>query len=326
MTIKVRPYAFTDAGAWDAFCDKCLQATLLHTQRFLSYHGDKFEDKSLIIEQDGKWLGLFPAALSPVNAKIVVSHPGVTYGGIVHQGNLRGVLMIDTLRAIIQHYASLQLNTLIYKVVPFFYHQVPLQDDSYALFRVGASRTRCDISSTIDLQHRLPVSERRRRGLKNASKAGVSVVAGNSNLEALWSVLHDNLQRKHGVAPVHSLAEIELLAQKFPDHIQCICGVVNGKVEAGILVFVTPTAHHAQYIAASKIGYDAAALDAVFEFSILNAKEKHARWFSFGISTEDSGLILNDGLYRFKTEFGAGSAIHEFFIINLVKILKNHVN
>lgn len=317
MTLQVRPYTPADAPAWDDFCSKSLQATLLHTRRFLSYHGERFADRSLVIEQSGKWLGVFPAALSPVDSQAVVSHPGVTYGGIVHQGNLRGDQMISSFKAIIQHYAAMQLTTLIYKAVPIFYHQAPAQDDLYALFRLGARRTRCDISSTIDLQHRLPVSERRRRSLKKATKAGVTVVAGHVYLEALWAVLHDNLQRKHGVAPVHSLAEIELLAEWFPDHIQCVCGAVNGKVEAGALLFVTPTTYHAQYIASSKNGYDVAALDVVFEYCISQAQGNHAKWFDFGICTENDGSFLNVGLYKFKSELGSGSTVYEFFELNL---------
>jgi len=316
MTLIVRPYVAADAQAWDAFCSQCLQATLLHTRKFLSYHGDRFEDRSLVIEQDGKWMGAFPAALSLADSQVAISHPGATYGGIVHQGNLCGELMIEALEAIQACYSAQQVKSLIYKAVPNFYHQAPAQDDLYALFRLSAKRTRCDISSSIDLRHRLPVSERRRRSLKKAGKAGLTVVAGHEYLGDLWRVLRDNLERKHGVAPVHTLAEIDLLAQRFPENIQCVCGVVNGTVEAGTILFITPTTYHAQYIAASEIGYDIAALDAIFEKCILKAIENNAKWFDFGISTEEAGTRLNSGLFRYKSEFGSGTTVHEFYQLN----------
>ena len=97
MSISVRPYSQNDANVWDAFCGGALQATFLHTRRFLSYHGDRFEDRSLMIEDDGKLLGLFPAALSLSEEKCVVSHPGITFGGVVHQGGLRGEQMMNAL-------------------------------------------------------------------------------------------------------------------------------------------------------------------------------------------------------------------------------------
>ena len=175
-------------------------------------------------------------------------HPGITYGGLLHQGRLRGERMIKSLEKIRQHYAAQGRTRLIYKVVPAFYHQSPAQDDLYALFRLGAQRTRCDLSCAIDLQHRLPVSERRRRSLKNAIKAGVEIVEGNQNLYALWEVLTSNLASKHGAKPVHTLSEITVLAERFPSNIRCVCGHLNEKIVAGVLMFVSPTTHHAQYI------------------------------------------------------------------------------
>jgi hypothetical protein len=317
MRLTIRAYCQNDAGAWDAFCNESLQGTLLHTRRFLSYHGERFVDRSLIIEDEGKCVGLFPSALSPSNNKLVVSHPGLTYGGVVHQGNLRGERMIEALTMIKRHYASLQLTKLLYKAVPTFYHQAPSQDDLYALFRLRAKRTRCDISSTIDLRNRLSVSERRRRGLKKAVKAGVKIVEGSQYLSELWGVLFENLERKHGLSPVHNLEEIQLLAERFPDNIRCICGEENRKVIAGTILFITPTTYHAQYIASSEIGYDVSALDAIFEHCIQDAQQNNKRWFDFGISTEDNGFMLNDGLYRFKSEFGAGGSLHEFFELPL---------
>lgn len=319
MSISVRAYLQNDADAWDDFCKDSLQATLLHTRRFLSYHGDRFADRSLIIEEDGKWVGLFPAALSPGEATSVVSHPGITYGGILHQGGLRGERMITALEVIRRHYAAQGCAKLIYKAVPNFYHQAPAQDDLYALFRLGAERTRCDLSSTIDLHCRLPVSERRRRGLKKAIKAGIGIVGGKQYLAALWEVLTENLARKHGLSPVHDLDEIKLLAGRFPENIGCVCGVMNNTVVAGTLLFITSTTYHAQYIASSEAGHDVSALDAVFEHCIEAAQQNGKRWFDFGVSTEERGFVLNDGLYRFKSEFGAGGTMHEFYELDLMR-------
>lgn len=319
MSITVRPFSQGDAEVWDAFCRVALQTTLLHTRRFLSYHGDRFADRSLIIEDDGVCVGLFPAALSPSDTTHIVSHPGITYGGILHKGDLKGEQMLAGMEEVARYYTLLGCTKLTYKAVPTFYHRSPAQDDLYALFRLGARRTRCDISSTIDLDNRLPVSQRRKRSLKKALKSGVSVTTGNEHLASLWGVLEENLASKHGVKPVHSLAEITLLAERFPEEIRCVCGVADGLVVAGILLFITPTAFHAQYIASSELGYDVSALDAIFEHCIVEAQRCGKRWFDFGISTENSGQILNDGLYGFKSEFGGGGIVHEFYELELRK-------
>lgn len=318
MNFQLRSYESTDAEAWDTFCAGAHQATFLHLRRFLSYHGNRFQDCSIIIEEDGRWIGVLPAALHPDGSQCVVSHPGVTYGGIVHQGELRGEQMVAAISMICRHYAECGHVKLLYKAVPGFYHKTPAQDDLYALFRIGAQRVRCDLSSTIDLHHRLPLSERRKRSLKKAKRAEVEVCEGSENLPAFWKVVTDNLRRKHQTLPVHTLAEITLLVERFPNSIRCVIGLHDDKVVAGVLLFAMPNVDHAQYIASSEAGYEISALDAVFEHCIVTAARSGKRWFDFGVSTEDGGKFLNEGLYRFKSEFGGGGAVQEFYEIDLL--------
>jgi len=317
MSITVRRYTPADEQAWDTFCAGSFQGTLLHTRRFLGYHGDRFEDRSLVLEEEGRWVGVLPAATHPADARCVSSHPGATYGGVLHQGALLGDRMLEALRAVAAHYAAEGANRLAYKAVPAFYHAVPAQDDLHALFRMGAQRVRCDLSSTIDLAARRPLPERRRRSLRKAQQGGVRVSEGLEGLDALWDVIAENLQRKHGVAPVHTAAELRLLAERFPRDITIVCADKDGRVVAGVVVFRTRVADHAQYIAGSEEGYRLSALDAVFQHCIDAASAAGKRWFDFGISTEEGGTVLNEGLYRFKSEFGGGGTVHEFFDIRL---------
>lgn len=317
MTVRVRSYEASDAERWDAFCADARPATFLHSRRFLSYHGNRFQDRSLLLfDGNDSLLGLFPAALDPGDDRSVVSHPGCTYGGVVHHGALTGDAMVEALCAIADQYAAEGAQRLIYKPVPFFYHQGPAQDDLWALFRLDATRVRCDLSSTIDLDFPLPLGSRRKRSLAKAKKAGVTVVEGSAHLAELWDVLAENLDRKHGSAPVHRIDEIRLLADRFPDSVRCVAARLDGALVAGVVLFDTPIARHAQYIAASEDGQRVSALDAVFEHCIAAARRSGQRWFDFGISNERDGR-LNQGLHRFKSEFGSGGAVHEHYQLPL---------
>jgi hypothetical protein len=316
MTVQVVPYDATRAMEWDRFCAVTLQGTLLHTRKFLSYHGDRFADRSVMLTEEGRLIGLLPAALHPSDPSCVMSHPGATYGGIVHTGYLRGGRMLEALSAILRHYEALGAKTLVYKSVPVFYHRSPAQDDIHAIFRAGGRRTRCDLSSTICLAARLPVSERRRRSLRKAMQANTEVVDGIGRLTEFWGILSENLARKHGARPAHTVQEIEFLTRLFPDEIKLVIGLIDGRIEAGTLLFRTPTCDHAQYIAASQRGNEVCALDAVFEHCIAAARGAGTIWFDFGISTEDAGRFLNEGLYGFKSEFGAGGTVYEFYELN----------
>ncbi|MBN3753907.1 GNAT family N-acetyltransferase [Paraburkholderia sp. Tr-20389] len=317
MTLDVVRYQPSLSEAWDAFCENAVNGTFLHTRRFLAYHGDRFRDVSALLMQDGAIVGVFPAAEAPADPSMVVSHPGITYGGIVHTGALCGGRTIEAFERLREHYRADGYRRLRYKAVPHLYQVRPSQDDLYALFRIAAVRSRCDLSCTIDLNDRARPSERRRRGLKKAQKS-VTVVSGAGQVRSLWQVLADNLTRKHDAAPVHSIDEMEQLIALFPDFIDLFCARIDGRVEAGVVVFKTRTAWHAQYIAASEAAYAVSALDAVFDRVIADATAAGVRYFDFGTSNEREGTVLNEGLYQYKHEYGGGGVVHEFYDIDLL--------
>jgi len=316
MSLTVRQFCETEAAQWDGFCRNSLQGTFLHTRRFISYHRDRFEDLSLVILEGDEWYGIIPAArVGP--SETVVSHPGLTYGGIHHTGRLFGSRMIEAFEVVKSHYASMGLQSLRYKAVPIIYHCVAAQDDLYALARLGARRIRCDLSSTVDLACRRQVTARRRRSYRKAVSAGLVLVSGRERLSEFWPLLEANLQLRHQARPVHNIEEIVDLADRFPVEISFLGALADERLIAGIVQFVTSTTAHAQYIAASEEGFRLAALDLVFEEAIASAQRDGRRWFDFGISNEMDGLILNDGLYTFKTEFGGGGTICETYELDL---------
>lgn len=316
--MQIVPIAEIDVRSHDAFVANAPMATFLHTRRFLSHHGERFRDQSLALMGEGdRLVGLFPAAADPFDPGCVVSHPGSTYGGVVHDGRLRGERMIEALEAIGRHYAAAGFERLRYKAVPHIYHRIPSGDDLYALFRLGARRYRCDLSSAIDLDSRGTPSERRRRSLKKALKAGVEVKRGVELIAPLWRVLEDNLAREFGATPLHSEDEMTRLHALFPDEIEFAAAELDGELVAGAVFFVTARVMRAQYIAASPEGYQVSALDSLFESCIADAKARGLRWFDFGTSNEKEGRVLNEGLYQFKSEFGGGGVAHESYELEL---------
>jgi hypothetical protein len=315
MTIKIVPYDSEHEAEWEAFCPKAVNASILHRRSFLNYHGESFKDLSVLILKSGKLAGLFPAAESPDDSSLISSHPGITYGGVIHQGQIGGSRMVDVFTAISEHYKKSGYERLQYKPVPFVYTSSPSQDDLYALFRLKARRTRCYLSCAINLSSRRPLSERRRRGLKK-SKNSVTL-SSESALKDIWRVIEQNLERRYQAKPVHSLAELAVLRDKFPKEIIIRSALIDGVVVAGVIFFNSPLVWHAQYIAANEIGYDVSALDVIFDAAIHEAKEAGASYFDFGTSNEEGGWVLNEGLYRFKSEFGGGGVAHEYYELEL---------
>ena len=110
--MEVLAYAPAAAAAWDELVARAPMATLLHTRRYLSYHGARFQDVSLVLQDEqARFVGVLPAAVDPHDESRVVSHPGVTYGGVVHDGRLRGARMLEALAAVRRHYAPQGFTT-----------------------------------------------------------------------------------------------------------------------------------------------------------------------------------------------------------------------
>jgi lipid II:glycine glycyltransferase (peptidoglycan interpeptide bridge formation enzyme) len=103
----------------------------------------------------------------------------------------------------------------------------------------------------------------------------------------------------------------------FPKQIQLWTAMRGDEVVAGVLVFCCPNVWHAQYIASSPTGYEVCALDSLFESIVGQANSQGVRYFDFGTSTESAGTVLNEGLYHFKSGFGGGGVVHEFYTFSL---------
>jgi Acetyltransferase (GNAT) domain len=314
----VRAYSDDDAAAWDELVARSCNGTMLHTRRFLSYHGDRFRDRSLLVtDARERIVGALPAAEDQADPSVVTSHPGLTYGGLVHSGALSGGSMIDVLETIAAHYRCLGYTRWRYKAVPAIYQSIPAADDLYALFRLGASRYRCDLAAVVGLDRGRPLSRQRSRGLKQALRAGVRVEDGWRNIAAFWRVLETNLARRHNSAPTHSLAEIEYLHDRFPGSFFLVVAKIGDSLVGGDVHTIEGPVMQGRYTATTDEGRAACATDLLLDRGVALAREQGCRFFSFGTSTFDEGRALNESQYEFKISFGATGLVHDHYELSL---------
>lgn len=315
--VRARLFTPADAEAWDELVQRSTNGTFLHTRRFLGYHGDRFRDCSVVFTvATGDLVGVLPAALDPADDRIVVSHPGATYGGVVHDGTLRGHRMAYAIEGAVELFRLQGRSTLRYRVVPYIYHRIPAQEDVYWLHRLGATRCDFGLAATVDVARHPTWTLKRSQKLRKAQRAGV-VIGECPELTRFWRVVEDNLMDRHRARPAHSLQEIELLSRTFPDEVKCLVATVDGDLIAGSLLFVTDTVVHAQYNATSARGRKLSGLDLVIARCIDLTGRMSRRYYDFGISTEDHGRVLNEGLLQYKTSFGAGSCTYEAYELAL---------
>jgi hypothetical protein len=312
-SLKVIGYESERKREWDDFVARSKNGLFLFRRDYMDYHADRFEDASLMFEdEDGRLVGLLPAS---VKGDTVHSHGGLTFGGIVTDARMRVSLMLEVFEVMLAHLAARGARRLVYKAVPHIYHALPAEEDLYALYRSGARLFRRDVSSTIFSAERPALSKGRKWAIAQARKRGLAVERSH-DFEGFMHIEEELLLSKYGVRPVHTAAEIELLAGRFPEQIKLFAATDAGRMLAGVLIYESRHVAHAQYISATDEGKATGALDLVIAH-LVGEYYADKRYFDFGISTEDEGRTLNVGLIENKQGFGARAVVHDFYEIVL---------
>lgn len=311
--ITIKKYSSTEQPIWDDFIDNSKNGTFMLKRGYMDYHSDRFIDNSLMFYEDDKLIALMPASK---HGNELRSHGGLTYGGIITNKKMTAQKMLDIFDEMKKHLTECNITKLIYKCVPCIYHNYPADEDLYALFRNNAKLIRRDISTTIFLPEKIKFSDLRKRGAKKALKNGL-LVKESHDFKTYIALLADVLKLHHDTKPVHTAEELELLASRFPDIIKLYAAFdEEEKMYAGVVIFDTPQTVHAQYIANSEKGREIGALDLVMDY-LINTYAVDKKYFDFGISTEDSGRYLNNGLISQKEGFGGRATVYDFYEMEL---------
>ena len=275
----------------------------------MDYHKDKFVDCSLMVFKNDKLIAVLPA--NEENT-IVHSHQGLTYGGLVLSKSIKFELVLEAFKAVLKFLNEQDYETLILKQLPSLYTLFPSEEIEYLMFVLNAKLFRKDMLSVIDLNERLKISKNRIEGFKRAEKKGLKIVE-ESTCDLFWNeILIKNLKEKHNVKPVHSLEEINLLKKHFPKNIRQFNVYHKDKIVAGTTVFETKTVAHSQYISGDEDKNQLGSLD-FLHIHLINTIFKKKKFFDFGISNENQGRQINEGLLFWKEGFGARSIIQEFY-------------
>lgn len=304
---QVVPYEQSSKSIWDGIVGKAKNATFLHYRDYMDYHAHRYTDASVLVLKAGKAVAAFPC--NTVD-DLVVSHGGLTYGGLLYGKDLHATDVLKIFEALGDHFRNAGKSRVVYKRVPSVFDTYPADEDLYALTRVGATLVRRDLSSVVELATRPKFSDSRKNTARKAEKAGGKVVELD-DFRGFHSLLTHVLQ-KFGSAPVHTLDELLLLKSRFPENIRLFGTLVDDVLEAATLVYDCGHIVHTQYLASSDKGRQIGALD----FLLLSLIEKYSsdkRYFSFGISTEDGGRVLNEGLIGQKEGFGGRGIVHDFY-------------
>ena len=299
---------------WDQFVANAKNATFLFMRDYMGYHSDRFTDHSLMFYCNNKLLAVLPANIRE-NEKTLVSHGGLTYGSLVMHPDTKTSEVIEIVEELKKYMQKRGIKNLIYKHIPHIYCRIPSEEPLYALFNAGAKLSARAISTTIDNCERIKFSQLRKRCIAKAAKTGIEC-GESTDYGKFWSILTTILQERHDSTPVHTIEEIELLHNRFPDNIRLYTVTLLGELVAGIVVYETDTTAHFQYIAASDEGCSVGALDMLIAH-LIEKVYAHKRYIDFGISTEQGGKYLNEGLIRQKEGFGGRAVVYDTYELSI---------
>jgi len=232
----------------------------------------------------------------------------------------------EAFKALLAFLDAKAISTLELRNIPTFYNTMPSDELSYFLFKANATLIKRDALMVIDTSTKIKFQKNRREGINKAKRNGLTI-AVDDNFEGFWNeILIPNLQKKHGVAPVHSLEEIQLLAAKFPDHIKQVNVYKDNVIVAGTTLFLTKTTIHPQYVSGNSDKNAFGSLDLAYDY-IINHFDSSKRYFDFNISSEENGAALNSGLIFWKESCGARTYVADNYLIDTAcyKTLDLHI-
>ena len=308
----VTKYTDSDKNLWDTFLSNSKNGIFMFNRNFMEYHKDRFTDNSLLFYDDDKLIALFPACIKD---GILYSHGGLTYGGFITGNDMKQHHMNDCFFALKEYAAQNGIKEIIYKHIPHIYHKQPAEEDLYSLFTIGAQILKIEASTSLNLRLPLKMPKGRKAQVCRARREGVEIKE-TDDFEAFIVLENSVLQERHGTKAVHTSEELRLLQSRFHQDIKLLGAFYQGKLIAGTVLFIYDNVVHTQYMAANETAREIGALDLAIA-TVIESYKDSKNWLDFGISTEDGGYYLNEGLIAQKEGFGGITNVYQTWRISI---------
>lgn len=325
IELKVKEYQTSDKEKWDAFVmEHSINGTFLQTKNFLDYHGDRFQDASIILYKgDNTIVAVIPACtMSEGGRKIFSAHSGSTFGGIVIAENFYNIAHVEAIMDTLEDYVRRQQYCEVrLKCTSEIFSKQNNNLLYYFLFQRGYT-SYDELSCYIDFacyQEDIAANftASRRRDYKYAVKNNLTFrkLASREEIGCFYQILCDNL-KKFDAKPVHSFEEMmELKEERLKETVE-FYGVYNKEqmIAASMIFLFGRQVFHTQYLAADQECLKLFPMNYLDAELIRTARESGFRYFSFGTSTQEHGTILNKHLAEFKEGFGTQYGLNKTYV------------
>jgi hypothetical protein len=298
LSIQVQKYHLENTAEWNAFVKQSVNGSFLLERDFMDYHQERFEDHSLMMFIEGQLMCCIPAH---VKDGVFYSHRGLSYAGLIISAaavkNLDKIVdaLLKYVKGLAFEKAELQLPPVSYQSINKVIADV--------LEHKGFISNRKLHNQSVALDQEIQVSPKKSIGYRNGKFEGLRMEIPY-DFRSFWEeVLIPQLAERYYSKPVHSLAEIELLAARFPENIIQYNVYREDALLAGITFFIKGNIVKSQYTASSPDGLKTDAVAYIYMEAMKEFKEKGCSLMDYGPVNEKDGSV-NKGLQRFKKQLG----------------------
>lgn len=292
----------------------------INTVKYLSYHpADRFTDDSVVVVETGSMTikGVMMAAESREDSRILVSHPGTTFAGPVVENGEKIRATFEILELIFDYYEA-KYEEIQVRLVPSVYMGQACERVEYFLQRRGYLCRMNGLANLISL-HLVKTNDdilslckaKKRNHIRKAMKEEKFIVQKSAEIRKdVWMNMNQNLSDKFSAKTTHTYEEMIDLQKRFPDRIIPYYALTEaGDYGAFALIYKFKNVYHTQYLDLN-YKYSGSYPNLLLLFSLIEkaVNEKYSV-FSFGVSTENGGQILNEGLFEYKAGYGGGEIL-----------------
>ncbi|MBD5156494.1 MAG: GNAT family N-acetyltransferase [Butyrivibrio sp.] len=312
---------------WDQFViNNSVNGTFLQTWNFLDYHPKgRFKDASVLVMQGSNIVAVVPACDTEEDGKrCFFSHKGSTFGGIVISKEKYDISTMEELFPCLEEYLRLEgYERAFFKNTSDIFSEKSSDLLDYYFYKNNYDYCN-ELSFFIDCG-KMPEDiisgwfATRRRGYRNSLKSDLSFkrIETDEEIADFYEVLCKNL-KKFESTPVHTLDELlEFKHSRLAEEVDFYGAYLGDKLVAGTMLFYFgKQVLHTQYLA-QDVDYAKFYTMNYLDYEVIRlAREKGFSKFSFGISTEERGKVLNTTLALFKEGFGCDYCLNRSYTKN----------
>jgi len=289
VPVTVRLVEDCDADVWNAYVERCPEASNYHQYRWRGFFAVYFKKETYYLGafDNNDLVGLLPLVrmTSRIFGDYLVSLPFVNYGGVLADN--------DHVVGLILSYAtslSAKLGVDHCELREYVTRDDLRQKTNKVSMRLKLPATADELSK--DLGSKL------RSQIRRSDRELPSVLRGGEELvDRFYSVFSQNM-RDLGT-PVYDKAMFVDILRRFPEQANIVVIEVDGKAAAAAFLVQHKGSMEVPWASTSR-SYNRISLNMRLYWELLSfAIENEAQIFDFGRSTEGSGT------YRFKKQWGA---------------------